>query len=306
MNLLFWNTGRREPLDELIALVKTLRVDVLILAECPLSAVEILERLNTGSHAVYHLPFNPADRFTFVVAVPPNRFGPVYDDSGLSIRHVQPPLGRDFLLAALHLPSKLFLSDDDQAVLVPRASQEIERAEHKVGHRRTVVVGDFNMNPFESGLINSEGFHAVMARSIAAKERRTVRGVDRRYFYNPMWSLLGDCSPGPPGTYYYPSSSPQAFFWNTFDQVLLRPALAASFAPGDVRVIDSIGSRSLLTSAGIPDSSISDHLPLFAVIHVEEFDDAHEESLGAIAHTGRNTDTDANPQGAGGSAHGHD
>jgi hypothetical protein len=62
VNLLFWNTGRREPLDELIALVKTLRVDVLILAECPLSAVEILERLNTGLHAVYHLPFNPADR----------------------------------------------------------------------------------------------------------------------------------------------------------------------------------------------------------------------------------------------------
>jgi hypothetical protein len=306
VNLLFWNTGRREPLDELAALVKGLCVDVLILAECPLSAAQIVERLNTGPRATYHLPFNLADRFTFVVALPPERYGPVYDDSGLSIRHVRPPLGSDFLLAALHLPSKLFLLDDDQALLAPRASQEIERAEHKFGHRRTVVIGDFNMNPFESGLVHSEGFHAVMARSIAAKQGRTVRGVDRRYFYNPMWSLLGDCSPGPPGTYYYSSSSPQAFFWNTFDQVLLRPALAAPFMPGDAMVIDSIGSRSLLTSAGTPNASISDHLPLFAIIHVEELDDAHEESLGAVAQPGTNTDTNAGPQGAGGSAHGHD
>lgn len=306
MNLLFWNTGRREPLDEITALVKDLRVDVLILAECPLSTVQILERLNTGARATYHLPFNLADRFTFIVAVPPNNFVSMYDGHGLSIRHVQPPLGRDVLIVVLHLPSKLHLSDDDQALLAPRASQEIERAEQNVGHRRTVVIGDFNMNPFEAGLVSSEGFHAVMARSIAAKEKRTVLGADRRYFYNPMWSLLGDCSPGPPGTYYYSSSSPLTLFWNTFDQVLLRPDLAASFMPGDVMVLDSISSRSLLTSAGTPDSSVSDHLPLFAVIHLEEFDDAHQKSVGGVARPGRNTDTNADPKGASDPALGHD
>lgn len=280
MNFLFWNTGRSKPLDEISTLVQDLRVDILVLVECPLSPVEIVQRLNTRGRAVYHLPLNPSDRFTFVVSVPPKNFAPLYDGSGVSIRHLKPPLSQEVLVVALHLPSKRFLSAEEQALLATRTSRLVECLEHQVGHRRTVVIGDFNMNPFEAGLVSSEGFHAMMARSIAAKERRTVLGEARRYFYNPMWSLLGDCSPGPPGTYFYSSSSPLTFFWNAFDQVLLRPELAACFLPGDAMVIDSVGSRSLLTSTGIPNPSGSDHLPLFVVIRVEELQNVAEKPLG--------------------------
>jgi len=288
VNILFWNTGARAPLDEIAKLVRDLKVDVLILAECPLSPVKVIARLNTGARAQFYLPLNPSERFIFAVALPPRSFTPVYDSAGVSVRHLRPPIGQDALLVALHLPSKLFLSADEQALLAPRTSQMIERLEKRVGHCRTIVIGDFNMNPFEAGLVSSEGFHATMARSIAAKESRTVMGQARRYFYNPMWSLLGDCSPGPPGTYFYSSSSPLAFFWNTFDQVLLRPDLANSFQPGDVRVIDSVGSQSLLTSAGLPNRAASDHLPLFAAVRLEEFDNVNEEPLGAVARNRRN------------------
>jgi hypothetical protein len=295
VNILFWNTGTRAPLDEITKLVRGLRVDVLILAECPLSPVKIVAKLNTGARAEFHLPLNQSDRFTFVAALPPRSFTPVYDSAGISVRHLQPPIGQDALLVALHLPSKLFLSAEEQALLAPRTSQMIERLEKRLGHRRTIVIGDFNMNPFEAGLVSSEGFHATMARSIAAKESRTVLGQARRYFYNPMWSLLGDYSTGPPGTFFYSSSSPLAFFWNTFDQVLLRPALANFFQPGDVRVIDSVGSKSLLTSAGLPDHAASDHLPLFAAVRLEETNNVDEEPLGAATRNRRNQNTDASP-----------
>jgi hypothetical protein len=122
VNFLFWNTGGREPLGELAELVKDLRIDILILAECPLSPVKILERINTGRRAAYHLPVNLADRFTFVVALPPNNFSPLYDGSGLSVRHLQPPLGQDALVVALHLPSKLRLSAEEQALLATRCA----------------------------------------------------------------------------------------------------------------------------------------------------------------------------------------
>jgi hypothetical protein len=160
----------------------------------------------------------------------------------------------------------------------------IARLEKQIGHSRTIVIGDFNMNPFEAGLVSSEGFHATMARSIAGRKSRTVLGEVRHFFYNPMWSLLGDCSPGPPGTYFYPSSPPLAFLWNTYDQVLLRPDLANFFEPGDVRVIDSAGSQSLLTSAGIPNRAVSDHLPLFVTGRLEELDYVDKEPLGAATH----------------------
>ncbi len=223
MNILFWNTGNREPLGEIVRLVRDLRVDVLILAECPLSPVRIVEKLNSGARAEFHLPLNQSDRFTFVVALPPRNFTPVYDSAGVSAWHAKPPIGQDVLVVALHLPSKLHLEEEEQGHLAPRISQLIGRLEKQIGHSRTIVIGDFNMNPFEAGLVSSEGFHASMSRSIAGRKSRTVLGEVRHFFYNPMWSLLGDYSPGPPGTYFYPSSSPLTLFWNTYDQVLLRP-----------------------------------------------------------------------------------
>jgi hypothetical protein len=295
LNILFWNTGAREPLDEIARLVRELHVDVLILAECPLSPVKIVAKLNTGARAEFHLPLNLSSRFTFVVALPSRSFMPVYDSAGVSVRHLQPPIGQDALIVAVHLPSKLFLSDEEQALLAPRTSQLIERLEEQLGHRRTIVIGDFNMNPFAAGLVGSEGFHATMSRSIAARKSRTVLGQTRHFFYNPMWSLLGDNSPGPPGTYFYSSSSPLALFWNTFDQVLLRPDLANYFQPGDVRVISSVGSQSLLTSAGVPDRAVADHLPLFAEVRLEESNNVDKKPLGAVAANGRNQNPNPGP-----------
>ncbi|MBN9119088.1 MAG: hypothetical protein J0I06_07995 [Planctomycetes bacterium] len=76
-----------------------------------------------------------------------------------------------------------------------------------------------------------------------------------------MWSALGDRSPGPPGTYYRSPSGSVNYFWNTYDQVLLRAELMHHLR--GVRVPDSDGVDSLLTAHGLPDSTTgSDHLPL--------------------------------------------
>jgi hypothetical protein len=183
LKFLFWNTGKREPLNEIAELAEHLRPDVLIFAECPISPVKIVERLNSGYRARFHLPLSPARRFTFVAALPPRSFTPLYDGSGISIRHLRPPLGADALMVTLHLPSKLYLSADDQSLLATRVRQLIQRFETKVGHRRTIVIGDFNMNPFEAGLVSSEGFHAMMSRAIVANGGRTVAGEERAYFF---------------------------------------------------------------------------------------------------------------------------
>lgn len=107
------------------------------------------------------------------------------------------------------------------------------------------------------------GLHAVMSRDLLERRdgERTVRGVGYSLFYNPMWGVLGDRTPGPPGTYYRASSESVNYFWNTYDQVLLRQELMSHLR--DVLVPDNDGVNSLLTAAGLPDKvSGSDHLPL--------------------------------------------
>jgi len=51
------------------------------------------------------------------------------------------------------------------------------------------------------------------------------------------------------------------YFWNIFDQVLLRPALMNSL--DELRVLDRVDGTPLLLPQGVPDRSTgSDHLPL--------------------------------------------
>ena len=84
------------------------------------------------------------------------------------------------------------------------------------------------------------------------------------FFYNPMWNFLGDETRGPPGTYYY-GQGVTAYFWNTFDQVLYRPALLAAYREHDVSIITEIGNTSLLRN-GVIAKDFSDHLPVFFTV----------------------------------------
>ena len=141
-------------------------------------------------------------------------------------------------------------------------AKEINRVEEGVGHERTVLVGDFNMNPFEEGMTGAPALHAVMTRKLAERIDRVVQGTAYRFFYNPMWGFFGDRTIGPPGTYYHRSATVGDLFWHMIDQVLLRPDLMDLLQ--DLAILEGVGGERLLTQpAGLPrDTACSDHLPL--------------------------------------------
>jgi hypothetical protein len=119
------------------------------------------------------------------------------------------------------------------------------------------------MNPFESGLVSAAGLNSVMSRRVAQRSTRTVQGRKYRFFYNPMWTRLGDEFSDTAGTYFYDSAEHVNYFWNMFDQVLIRPELAAGFDIGQLRIINSVRQSSLVRSDGRPDHThSSDHLPI--------------------------------------------
>ncbi len=127
------------------------------------------------------------------------------------------------------------------------------------------------MNPFEDDMVKTDGFHAVMDGRVASGIQRTVQERSFPYFYNPMWSLLGDISPGPSGTFYYRSSTHKAYFWNMFDQVLIRPELLSRFRTETLRILDTDGSSSFVNSRGTPDKgAASDHLPILFTMDLQQ------------------------------------
>jgi hypothetical protein len=163
----------------------------------------------------------------------------------------------------VHLASKLHQSDDSQILECAALVGRIVEREDQVGHRRTVLVGDFNMNPFESGMVGAAALHSVMSRQVSSRGSRTVQGQVYPLFYNPMWNHLGDSRGDTAGTYFYDNAQHVNYFWNTFDQVLLRPELAEHFDPNGLKIVTSAGDRILVRPDGRPDNTnSSDHLPI--------------------------------------------
>ena len=197
-------------------------------------------------------------------------WSPFTTTPGIAVKRVFPIIGLDFTIVALHLRSKLYQSNDmDQAFAAAAINEQIRAVEVTIGHRRTLVVGDFNMNPFEPGLVSFDCFHAVMSRTTAQRRSRKIDQQERFFFYNPMWNHFGD-HPSPPGSYYHPGSGQTEYFWHLFDQVLLRPDLLDYFRDDGLEVLTRIGELSLVKENGIPDLTTgSDHLPLLLELSIE-------------------------------------
>lgn len=259
----FWNLNGNVAAARVAALARESDADILIFAEDGNPLKEILRALNHGASRFYFPDLGESDRLTILTRFPPDPSTLILDSPGVSIRHYRLPLGDSFLIVAVHLASKLWKKTEDQILSATRLARIIRQAEEKVGHARTLVIGDFNMNPFEAGLVGSEGLHGIMDRRIVSAVSRIVHGESCPFFYNPMWGILGDSGPSPPGTYFYNSGSEVNYFWNTFDQIMLRPALLNALAKDGVDVVTEIEGITLLNGMGRPDRNTgSDHLPL--------------------------------------------
>jgi len=181
--IMFWNSARKPLAVELGAACREHRVELVILAEREMTTKEALIGLNGDGVGRYEEAFCPVpSRVRFFTNLPKDRLRPLRDADKISIRMLSPPLGGEIIVAAVHLSSKLHAENEDQDYGARRMRDMIERVEADAGHRRTVVIGDLNMSPFESGMVAADGFHAVMDKEIAAKGSRLVQGAEFGFF----------------------------------------------------------------------------------------------------------------------------
>ena len=146
--------------------------------------------------------------------------------------------------------------------------KDIRDTEKELNTENTIVVGDFNINPYDSSFIDARYFHGIPVYEESKKKSRIIAGKEYYMFYNPMWNLLGD-SQQPYGTYYHSGNDTINTFWNMYDQVIIRPALKDRFVNDSLKIIKETETRFLLDHNGHPDKNISDHLPIVFEIKEE-------------------------------------
>lgn len=262
ITFLFWNMNRKGLEGPLGILAKAHRIDVIILAECPSSPTIVLKVLNSVSPG-FHFPWSLCERIKVFTRFKSRFLRADREDERVSIRQLRLPGRQEILIAMAHLPSKLHFDDDSQIFGCIDFADAIREQENKAGHTRTLVVGDLNVNPFETGIVGTHGFHAVMTKALATRRSRIVQGKKFDFFYNPMWGYFGDRFEGPGGTCYYDRAEHANFFWNVFDQILLRPDLLDGFPQRELKILTDIDGMPLLNKMGTPDPKVgSDHLPI--------------------------------------------
>lgn len=174
--------------------------------------------------------------------------------------------GLNILLFGVHLPSKLRSMNQDQYSVATKTRREIEIKEEELNIYNTIVIGDFNMNPFEDGMVSADGFHGVMNKQTALKRNRIIYGEEKKFFYNPMWHFMGNGLNDVMGTYYYNKSGVINYYWNTFDQVLIRPNLIEKFHMENLKIINLINKESIIKNNIPLKNEYSDHLPILFTI----------------------------------------
>jgi exonuclease III len=265
---LFWNYRCDLPEREAILarLVHHEAVDVLILAESSCDPKLLVDRLSTTGRIYHPMPL-PHKRLQVFAGYSAESFRWSREYDRLCLLGFQVPGHPEMILGAVHLASGLHLERSERHSKAAPLARAVRQIQLERDHARTIIVGDFNLNPFDDGMIFTEGFGAMMTKSLVKKSALSREGRFTR-FYNPIWTRLGrETDEGPPGTYYWDQHRDSNIYWNYVDQVLVGHDLLDYFPDSRFRILTSIPGndepQQLIRSTKLHWTvEVSDHLPL--------------------------------------------
>ncbi|HDR7977704.1 TPA: hypothetical protein QC443_005833 [Bacillus cereus] len=179
--------------------------------------------------------------------------------------------GENYMVVGVHLDSPVSYPDEADRYVVAKDVYSIiafYSEYYKVNN--TVVIGDFNMNPFDRGMVSELSFKATHCKQTA----QTInKGKD--YFFNPSWKIfsndLTEAEKKPPGTIHYVPRNKDTYvdYWHVFDQVLISPYMISEYS-NSYEVLTEWNKVKLLDASLIPDrTNFSDHLPIIYTIKIK-------------------------------------
>jgi hypothetical protein len=272
ISFLFWNLNENAGAVPYVGrLAMTYGVDIFLFAECPKDTAPLITVLNAAFRGVYRVADEVIpEKVRVITRLVPSRLKQRLTLVGkdATIWTLQGDTLPRVLLVAAHLPSKAGgFTPHDQQTVAEQVARGIMSVEDQDECQDTILVGDMNMNPYEPGMAIVTGFHGLMTADLVKLGDRRFKGIDYRRFYNPMWGLYGDRTPGPAGTFYWDAYSPSNHRWHMLDQLLLRPSLVDRLR--NVQILAGDGYSPFLGEDGAPDrDKVSDHLSILFQLEI--------------------------------------
>jgi exonuclease III len=148
-----------------------------------------------------------------------------------------------------------------------------EFEETSTNNKNTIVIGDFNQNPYEIDFTDPHIFNCIDSKeliNLLEKSSFSKRNLD--IWYNPMWNFLGDYNFNNrkhrvTGTYFRYTENEEPI-WNLLDGFIIRPSLMERINYSKSAILDKTESTEFLKPLIIRadkkniKEELSDHLPI--------------------------------------------
>lgn len=267
VRILFWNVGKRDLTDIVCTLVGDHSVDVVVLNENEVLIEQTLVKLRLHVSETFSAPLHrPSKRFHCFSRDSKLNMGEAHFGDRMSVRHLT--IGKHRVLLALVHGIDVRNNDANyRQEFAHLLSAEVRFVQEQQKIRGVIMLGDFNMNPYDAVMNLATGFNAMMTRDCVGPGVREYRDTNYDLYYNPMWGLFGDNTAGPAGT-IYDRSRQGPLGWSMFDQVLFHHSTIGLYR--DVQILTKSSRHSLSNASGRPDSDhASDHFPLLVTLKGE-------------------------------------
>ena len=253
----------------LIEVIRERACDLVVLAEYGESISKLCEKINAVSESDYKpIPNNNGcDRIKGLIKSK-YRIVSIQEQARYQIVMIETTLYK-LLIGMIHNLSKLDYSERSQEALLNHFNYDLCEAEKSQDSNNTMVLGDFNVDPFEPACIAANTLHAIPFVEEVETLARVVSGIEYHKFYNPTWKLMGR-KDIPYATCYYNKSDIVNYYWHMFDQVIIRPQLIPAFQEDSLTIIEKSTSHNLLMNKKPNSKNYSDHLPLFYKLKEEK------------------------------------
>lgn len=266
MNILFWNTYRnkhQKNIDSsIIELINQNNCDIIFLAEYVDELTELCFNLNLTSKETYKiLPNNKGCDHIKGLIKKKYRICSLLETSRYQILKLE-TTSYKMILAAIHNHSKLHSSEEKQKDTLSSLHQDIKEQEMIHNTKNSIIIGDLNVNPFDSVCIAANSLFAIPYKSELKTPTAIRNGKTYEKFYNPSWKFLGN-NELPYTSYRYDNGEFIDYYWNMFDQVIIRPCLIDAFDNENFKIITHTNNHELVLNEKPNKNNYSDHLPIF-------------------------------------------
>lgn len=268
--IVFWNVNRKDLRGHVCSIGATSKADAIVLNENSVPRGDTLVALKKHVSADFFYPNAISDeRFHCFCRTRSMDLSELHSGNRVSVRRMK--LGsRRALLGLFHGVDIRNNDASQRQAFAHLVADDLRMVIDSEDTNNLVILGDFNMNPYESGMGLASGFNAMMTRSCTVRGARTYNGHPYDFYYNPMWSLFGDNTAGPAGT-VHDTSNQGPYGWSMLDQVLLHQSMIDSFHR--VQILTHAGTTALTKQNGRPDAAgASDHLPILVDLKGDDDD----------------------------------